>query len=77
MKNPQKFDYMMLGRLQSDCEYFLGHGYGSERHLHYGNVSDHIEGMKKLWNGLSIKPEWLSYESIVDYEAKMNSYTSL
>ena len=72
--NPQQFDYMMLGRLQQDCEYFLGNGRGHEKHLHYGNIVEHIEEMKKLWDKLNIKPEWLSYEDILDYEEKMLNY---
>ena len=77
VESPQKFDYMMLGRLQVDCDYFLGNGNGHEKHLHHGNVVDHIEGMKNLWDGLNIKPEWLSHEEIIDYEVNMISYTSL
>ena len=70
----QKFDYMMLGRLASDCEYFLNYGNGSERHLHQGNLEDQIKEMKKLWNGLHKKPEWLTMEEILDYEDNMKNY---
>lgn len=73
-ENPQRFEYMMLSRLQQDCEYFLGWGKGSVRNLYHDNVAEHIEHMKKLWNELKIKPEWLSYEDILDYEDKMMNY---
>ena len=66
--------YMMLSRLQHDCEYFLGNGKGSEKHLHQGSVEKQIAYMKKIWNGLSKKPEWLSMEEIEDYENKMKNY---
>lgn len=71
-----EFDYMMLGRLQSDVEYFLNHGKGSVRTLYYDTIEEHIEEMKKLWNKLPEdgKPEWLSYEEIEEYEEKMLSY---
>lgn len=66
-----KFNYMMLSRLESDCKYFLGCGGKSERNLWAGNVVDQIVEMKKIWESLEVKPEWLSMEQINDYEAKM------
>jgi hypothetical protein len=36
-------------------------------------VDDHIEMMKKIWNGFQEKPEWLSMEQIEDYERKMKN----
>jgi len=69
-----EFDYMMLNRLQSDCEYFLNYGKGSERVLHQGSVEKQIAEMKKIWNALKEKPEWLSMEQINDYENKMKNY---
>ena len=71
-----KFTYMMLSRLQMDCDYFLGNGNGYEKHLWAGNVDGQIEEMKKLWNSLpeSKKPQWLSMEDILDYESKMKNF---
>lgn len=66
-----KFNYMMLSRLESDCKYFLGYGGRSERTLWAGSVEEQISEMKKLWNELEVKPEWLTMEQINDYEAKM------
>jgi hypothetical protein len=70
-----KFTYMMLGRLQSDNEYYLGNGNRYEKALWAGNVDDQISEMKKLWNQLpeDKKPEWLSMEDILEYERKMKS----
>lgn len=67
---------MLLGRLQADCEYFLGFGYGSVKRLYYGNIPEHIEGMKKLWHSFpeSGKPEWLTLKQIEEYEQKMLAY---
>jgi hypothetical protein len=62
---------MLLSRLQQDCEYFIGHGYGVEKHLWAGSVEAQIAKMKELWNELSVKPEWLSLEEIEEYEKKM------
>ena len=54
----QKHKYMMLGRLLSDCKYFLRNPY--ERHLYFQSME------------LNIKPEWLSYNQIGRLEHKMN-----
>lgn len=74
MENPQQFEYMMLSRLQSDCEYFLNWGKGSIKHLWADNVHEHIGEMKRIWNVLIIKPEWLLLEQINEYENKMLNY---
>ena len=71
ISNKQQHQYMLLSRLQSDCEYFLGYGNRSERHLYYGNVVDHIQGMLDLWNQLTVKPIWLSMERIRKYDKDM------
>lgn len=64
------FNYMMLSRLQSDCDYYLGYG-NRASHLWASDVDSHIKEMKRLWNNLPIKPEWLSMEQIEEYEKKM------
>ena len=71
----QKFEYMMLSRLQSDCEYFLNYGKGSLNRLPSKNIDEHITYMKELWNKLKIKPEWLSLEDILNYEKEMKNYS--
>lgn len=79
MSTTPKFNYMMLSRLQQDCEYFLNYGLGNAKQLYYGEVERHIAEMKKLWNGFpnytgdreSGKPEWLSYADIKVYEERM------
>lgn len=70
-----KHTYMMLSRLQSDNDYYLGYGNRSPKNLWAGNVDDQIAEMKKLWNQLPQdgKPEWLSMEDIEEYERKMKS----
>ena len=50
MSEDEKFRYMMLSRLQSDCEYFLNYGCGSLRHLRSESINIHITEMKRLWN---------------------------
>lgn len=64
---------MMLSRLQSDCEYYLGFGNRSDRHLYHTTPHEHIEEMKKLYDSFSEsqKPEWITLEDIKNYEAQM------
>lgn len=72
--DPQlKFNYMMLGRLKSDCEYYLNYGNRNKKALWALDEKEQIEEMKKLYNGFADtqKPEWLSYEDILNYEKEM------
>ena len=69
--NSQEFSYMLLSRLQSDCKYFLGHGGRSERVLWAGSVEEQISEMKKLWNELVVKPDWISLSDIDNYHEMM------
>lgn len=73
-ENIRKSDYMMLDRLRTDCEYFLGNGNGFLGSLYYKDIDKHIEEMKKLYEFFSEqeKPEWISLEDIDNYKQKMN-----
>lgn len=68
-----QFNYQLLGRLKSDCDYFLGYGNRNVKHLWADTEEEHIEKMKELYNGFSEdgKPEWLTYEEILQYEKLM------
>ena len=66
-----EFNYMMLSRLKTDNDYFLGNGNRNSKHLWATNVEDQITEMKRLWNILPVKPEWLSMEDILNYEKQM------
>ena len=64
----------MLGRLQNDVEYYLGHGARSPRVLYYrDSPKEHIEAMKEIWNRLPTKPEWLPKEKLDFYEMQLLS----
>lgn len=69
----KRFQYMMLDRLRSDCDYYLGYGNRSPNRLREGDEKAHIEAMKALWLGFAEdeKPEWLSWEKILEYEKQM------
>lgn len=68
-----EYNYMLLDRLRSDCEYFLGYGNGSERHLWAGNIDEQIAKMKELYNSFTDdqKPEWITMDDINNYEKEM------
>lgn len=67
----QRFEYQLLGRLQQDCEYFLGAGNGNRKHLWAQDESLQILKMKELYEGLPVKPEWITLEAIEGYAANM------
>lgn len=73
VENPYRFSYMMLDRLRSDCDYYLGNGNRNNDRLWSGKVEDQIQMMKDLHNSFpeGHKPEWLTYEAILDYEKRM------
>ena len=64
-------DYVLLDRLRADCDYFLGAGGRSEKHLWAGNVHTQIKKMRELYDALPEKPEWLTTEAIDRYAAQM------
>lgn len=66
-----EFQYKMLDRMKSDCEYYLGYGNRSTKYLWGKSVEKHIESMRRIWNKLEEKPAWLSMEQIDEYEEKM------
>ena len=73
LKNPYEFHYMMLSRLQSDCEYYLNYGNRCTGRLYYHDESKQIDAMKKLWQEFPDdgKPVWLTWEQILEYEKAM------
>ena len=68
-----EYQYMLLDRLKTDCEYFLGNGNRNEKHLWAGSVEAQINEMKKIWNNLKEKPEWLTMKDINNYEKLMKN----
>jgi hypothetical protein len=70
MSEQQQYEYMLLGRLQMDCEYFINTA-PHLKHLWAGNVKDQISKMKEIYGILNDKPEWLTMEQIEQYETQM------
>jgi hypothetical protein len=67
------FNYQFLGRLQQDCEYYLGHGGRSKKHLWAGDVDAQIAKMKEVFSALPEMPEWITLERIDQYQVAMSA----
>jgi len=71
-----KFNYMMLSRLSNDAVQFLSEdsfSYRKVKNLWAGNIDEQIKEMKKIYNMITIKPEWLTMDEINAYENKMKA----
>lgn len=67
-----RFDYMMLGRLRCDCEYYLSYGARDANHCLWAHDEQkQIDKMRELYNKLPVKPKWLTEEQINEYAAEM------
>ena len=77
-KLQEKFrhEYMMLSRLKEDCIGYLTDGdwrYHQVSRIWANDEREHIDEMRRLWNMLPVKPEWLTMEQINEYAARMIS----
>ena len=68
-----KFNYMLLDRLRSDCNYYLGYGGRCAKQLWAGGEQKQIDKMRELYDLLPVKPEWLTKEQINEYAEKMGA----
>ena len=73
MRRDKRFRYMLLARLQSDCEYYLGFGNRSTGRLWAGDEARQIEGLTRLYDGFpeDEKPRRLTREEIAEYANRM------
>lgn len=71
-----KFNYMLLNRLQADCEYYINNyaelGANRAKALWAGEEQAHIDKMRELYDLLPVKPEWCTREQINHYAQKLN-----
>lgn len=68
-----RMDYMMLDRHRADCEYYdTAEHYNS---AHWQTIDETIASMKERWQRIpdDLKPEWLSWEKILEYEKKFKA----
>lgn len=73
LQTDKEFRYQLLNRMQNDCNYYLGYSGKSKYVLWAGDEKEQIKIMKGIWNSFSEedKPEWLSWNDILEYENKM------
>lgn len=73
LASEERCRYQLLSRLQMDCNYYLNYGCRNTERLWAKNEKEQILFMKILWNSFSQedKPEWLTWEDILEYETKM------
>ena len=69
LQHDLKFRYMLLGRLQADCEYYLGFGNKSSRRLWAGSEKTQIEYMTKIHD--SFRENEKQYTSELPSKARM------
>lgn len=65
------FNVQLLGRLQMDCDYYLGHGGRAKKHLWAGDEAAQIQKMKELYAAFTVKPQFMTMEIIEWYEKQM------
>lgn len=65
------FQYRRLSQMKADCEYFLGAGNRKNKHLWEESVFSHIKEMRRIYELLPEKPEWLTMEEIDSYAKRM------
>ena len=73
LQHDKKFRYMLLSRMQSDCEYYLNYGNRNPKRLWAGDEQRQIEYMILLHDSFKEdeKPQWLTMDEIIDYQKRM------
>ena len=73
-----EFKRAMLGRMESDINYYLGNGSGYAGHLWAKDEEEQINIMKALYNTLpeKEKPDWINEGKIEEYSKMMQKLKS-
>ena len=66
-----RFNYLLLGRLQHDCEHYLDVGARNKSRLWAQDEAEQIKKMRDLYAALPEKPAWITPADIDKYEAAM------
>lgn len=69
VRTATEFEYMLLSRLQTDCEYYLAWGNRNEKQLWAGDVVRQLNKMSELWH--KCRPMWLSRRKLNYYKRNM------
>ena len=69
--------YMFLGRLETDCKYFLDGGNGESKYLWTGSVEAQVTAMLYIYcRCLTVKPLWINKKKIRRYYQRMKSMSA-
>ena len=73
LQRDARFRYMLLARMQSDCEYYLDYGGRDPKRLWAGDEERQIDLMIKLHDSFKEgeKPQWLTMDKILEYKKEM------
>ena len=76
LQRDARFRYMLLARMQSDCEYYLDYGGRDPKRLWAGDEERQIDLMIKLHDSFKEgeKPQWLTMDKILEYKKEMNKW---
>ncbi len=77
LSSDTKHRYIMLGRFQSDCEYYLGYGCRSPHSLWAHDEQKQLDLMMMLYNSFDEKPVWCPLEKIQYYQQEMGHTNEL
>lgn len=69
-----KFYYMLLGRLQRDCNYLIDSSHSADT-LWAHDIDDQINLMYALYDIVPEKPQWITIDEIAELEDKMKAAT--
>lgn len=69
-----KFYYMLLGRLQQDCNYLIDSSHSADT-LWAHDIDDQINLMYALYDIVPEKPQWITIDEIAELEYKMKAAT--
>lgn len=68
----QELYYMMLGRMECDCKFYLGEGGRDAKYsLYMQSEKAQILRMLYLYNRISLKPVWIDMKTILWYADQM------
>ena len=73
LETSENYRLKLLNRLNVDCIYFLGYGNRNIKHLWAGNVPDHVEAMRIIYESFANdkKPKWITLDQIKKYGEEM------
>lgn len=71
LPDDDEYNYQLLGRLQLDCDMYLNNP--NPNKLWAKNVPDQIAMMRKVYDAIKNKPDWITPEDIDEYEILMTN----